>query len=81
MPTGSPGQLRCQEAIKKATDVLLNSLSEIMTYSFDSWFSWTKVIRAFLHNPPKWGINVMSDYSIELLDDMCTEPQYVAMLC
>lgn len=52
VPTGSPGQLRRQESIQKATDVLLDSLSEILTcvkdfqyVLFDSWFSWPKVIK------------------------------------
>lgn len=51
VPTGSPGHLRRQEAILKATDVLLLSLGEILTcvkdfqyVLFDSWFSWPKVI-------------------------------------
>lgn len=51
VPAGSPGHLRRQEAILKATDVLLLSLGEILTYVkdfqyvlFDSWFSWPKII-------------------------------------
>jgi Transposase DDE domain. len=52
VPIGSPGQLRRQEAIMKSTDVVLDMLSEILTYVkdfqyvlFDSWFSWPKVIK------------------------------------
>ena len=70
VPIGSPGQLRRQEAILSATDVLLSSVAEILTcvkdfqyILFDSWFSWPKVIK---------GVKEYQRDAICMLKDMPT---------